>query len=151
VGQKLGAQANSQHGPIVADEFLEEFEFGFQEWVFIGGQIGNAQRPAEDDEDAQVIQIGRDFIAAIEMTDFGGDSEIAKDGNDSAGPLVFHMLQNDRFAHAGIRRLSGEDVKRSGGGDQQRKLTSNPDSMRFNDKQFANVILPRRILGEIMT
>src|ERR1019366_7782265 len=83
----------------------------FQKRKFVTAHVANAHRSAQHDQDANRIQIGRYFIPAVKMPNFRGNPKIAEYRHNPARSLIFHMLQNNRFAHPRIRRLRREDVK----------------------------------------
>jgi hypothetical protein len=99
VGEKLSAEADSQCGAVGFDHALEQGDFFFEEGVGGVGDVGDAHGAAEDDEAAEVVEVGGDFVAFIEVADFGGDAEVAEDGDDSAGGFVGDVLEDDGFAH----------------------------------------------------
>jgi hypothetical protein len=78
---------------------LKRFDLAREEWELRLADITYPHRPAQDDQHADFIKVGRDFIAPIQTTHFHGDAEVAQDWDQSAGSLVVDVLQNDGLAH----------------------------------------------------
>jgi hypothetical protein len=99
VGEELGAEADAEDGAVGGDGALEEGDFLGEEGVIGFADVGDAHRAAEDDQGADFVEVGGDFVAGVEFALVEFDAVIAKDGDDSAGAFVGDVLEDDDVAH----------------------------------------------------
>jgi hypothetical protein len=74
------------------DHSAERFAFLFQERVVGLAVVGDANRPAEDDHAADLVEVRRHLGPLLEAAEVNRDAEVAKDRPDAAEPFGFDVL-----------------------------------------------------------
>ena len=107
MGEELGPEADAQDRAVALDH-PRRISTSFARNGYLSlADVGDAHRPAEDDQAAHLVEVGRDLVALVEVADFDGDAEVPEDRDDAPGPFGCDVLQDDGFTHIRKRRMIG--------------------------------------------